>query len=424
MSAPASEERPGPRPGLNRNPEFLKLWAGQSISVVGTAVTNLALPTAAILALHAGPFQVGLLAGLQRLPFLFFSLPAGAWLDRVNRRPVMIACDLGRAAALAVIPIAGALGVLALWQLYLAAFAVGTLTVFFDVAYLAYLPALVPRRDLLGGNQRLQMTRSVADLAGPGLAGILIQLVGAARAVTANSVSYGFSALMLLLIRAEPRIPPRPPSRLRDEIVEGLRWVFRHPLLRSQLVGLTLAGFGCFLALPMGLVFAYDDLRLTPGLVGGVYVLAGASGLAGLSIAPRVVRVLNLGRTMWVTQIGVGLGFMLIPLAVFGLPLLVLAVAEVVIGLFDSVQDVNQVTIRQTLTPPRLQGRMNATFRLFYWGSWPLASFAGGALGSVIGAAPTIAIGGAMGVLSAAIIAFSPLGRLTERSTAELETEA
>lgn len=415
---------PGLNGGLTRNPDFLKLWAAQSVSVVGSAVTNLALPTAAILALHANPFEVGLLAGLQRLPFLFFSLPAGAWLDRVNRRPVMIACDIGRAAVLATIPVAGVLGHLALWQLYLAAFAVGSLTVFFDVAYLAYLPALVSRQDLLAGNQRLQMTRSVADLAGPGLAGLLIQLVGAASAVTANSVSFGFSAVMLVLIRAEPRVPSRPPSRMRDEIAEGLRWVFRHALLRSQLIGLTLAGFGFFLALPMELVFAYDNLRLTPGLVGLVFVLAGVSGLLGLWLAPHVVRLLSLGRTMWVTQVGVGLGFLLVPVAGFGLPLLVLAVAEAMIGLFDSVQDVNQVTIRQILTPPRLQGRMNATFRLFYWGSWPLASFAGGALGSAIGAAPTIAIGGLMGVLSAAIIAFSPLGRLRERAPEELAAEA
>ena len=417
MPAPAE---PSVDQGLNRNPDFLKLWAAQSVSVIGSAVTQLALPTAAILALHANPFEVGLLAGLQRLPFLFFSLPAGAWLDRVNRRPVMIACDAGRAAVLALVPVAGLLGALALWQLYLAAFAVGSLTVFFDVAYLAYLPALVPRRDLMAGNQRLQMTRSVADLTGPGLAGLLIQAAGAAQAITANSVSYLFSAVMLFLVRAEPRIPPRPPASMREEIGEGLRWVFRHALLRSQLIGLTVAGFGFFFALPMELVFAYNRLHLTPGLVGLVFVLQGVAAIVGLWIAPRVVRALNLGRTMWVTQIGVGVGFILVPVAVLGLPLLVLTAAEALIGLFDSIQDVNQVTLRQSLTPPRLQGRMNATFRLFYWGSWPIASFAGGAVGSLVGPAPTIVAGGVMGVLSAAIIAFSPLGRLRERATSEL----
>jgi MFS family permease len=421
VSAPPVADPP---PGLTRNPDFLKLWAAQSVSVIGSAITNLALPTAAILALHANPFEVGFLAALQRLPFLFFSLPAGAWLDRVNRRPVMIACDLGRGAVLAIVPVAGLLGLLALWQLFLAAFLVGTLTVFFDVAYLAYLPALVSRRDLLGGNQRMQMTSSVANLVGPGLGGILIQLIGAAFAIAANSASFVFSAVMLLLIRAEPRIPARTsPSRMRDEIAEGLRWVFHHPLLRSQLIGLTLAGFGFFFALPMVLVFAYDNLHLTPGLVGGVFVLEGVASLVGLSIAPRVVRALRLGPTMWVTQIGVGAGFMLIPLAAVTAPLLVLAVSQAIIGLFDSVQDVNQVTLRQTLTPPRLQGRMNATFRLFYWGSWPIASIAGGAFGALAGAGPTIIVGGAMGVLSAAIIAFSPLGRLRERATEELGLE-
>jgi MFS family permease len=410
---------------LTQNPDFLKLWGAQSISVLGSAITNLALPTAAILTLHANPFEVGVLAALQRLPFLFLSLPAGAWLDRVNRKPVMIVCDLARAAVLASIPVAAMFNDLGLGQLFVAAFLIGVFTVFFDVAYLAYLPALVSRQDLMGGNQRLQMTLSISNLVGPGLAGILIQWIGAARAIAANSVSFLLSAVLLVLIRAEARIEPAAsPTKLKDEIAEGLRWVFHNPLLRSQLIGLTLAGFGLFMALAVILIYIYDNLHLTPGVVGGVFVIEGVAGVAGLMAAPRIVKRLTLGTTMWVSQIGLSLGVIAIPLAGLGQPVILLALAVMVIGFADSVQDLNQVTIRQSLTPDRLQGRMNATFRLFFWGSWPVASFTGGALATWIGAAPTIVVGGGLSLAMAIFIALSPLGRLRERATSELIVES
>jgi predicted MFS family arabinose efflux permease len=352
---------------------------------------------------------------------LFLSLLAGAWLDRVNRRPVMIACDLGRCAVLAAIPIGAAVHLLGLELLYVAAFLVGVFTVFFDVAYLAFLPALLPREQLLGGNQRMQMTFSVANLVGPGLAGILIQSVGAALAIVANSLSFLLSALLIASIRAEPRIKPREsPTRLRGEIVEGLRWVFRSPLLRSELIGLTLGGFGVLMTLPVILLYAYGTLHLTPGEAGAIFVLEGAAGIAGLLVAPQVVRRLSLGTTMWVSQVGLGLGVMLIPLASLGLPLIALGLSLMLFGFADSIQDVNQVTIRQSLTPDRLMGRMNATFRLFFWGTWPVANLAGGLVASWIGPAPAIVIGGGLSLLAAIIIALSPIGRLRERATAEL----
>jgi len=409
---------------LTRNPDFLKLWGAQSISVLGSAVTTLALPTAAILTLHSNPFEVGLLAALQRLPFLFFSLHAGAWLDRVNRRPVMVICDLGRAAVLASIPIAAVFNVLGLNQLYVAAFLVGVFTVFFDVAYLAFLPTLVSRQDLMAGNQRLEMTWAISNLVGPGLAGILIQAVGAARAIAANSISFIASGLLLTLIRAEPRIEPsQSATSLRQDIGEGLRWVFQHQLLRSQLVGLTLAFLGFYMALPVILIYVYKTLHLTPAVVGGAFVLEGVAGVAGLALAPRLVRRLTLGTTMWVTQVGLGLGLIAITLASLGQPLLVLALAVGLVGFADSVQDVNQVTLRQSLTPDRLQGRMNATFRLFFWGSWPLASFIGGTLATWIGPAPTIVVGGGLSLMMAIYIALSPLGRLKQRATSKLILE-
>jgi MFS family permease len=403
---------------LWRHGDFLRLWSGQSISVLGTAVTWFALPSTAILALHAGPLQVGILAALERLPFLFFSLVAGAWLDRVRRRPVMIACDAGRAVVLASVPIAAVLHLLTLDQLYLVAFLVGTFTVFFDVAYLAYLPSLVPQGTLLEGNTKMHAAHSVADLIGPGVAGLLVQLLGAARAIAVDAVSYLVSVAMLLSIRApelrNAAIQGSPPASIRGEIGEGLRWVWAHPLIRSQLIGLTVGGLGFWMALPMVLVFIYTVLHLAPALAGLIFVFEGLAALAGLLISAAVVRILNLGRTMWASQLVMASGLLLFPVAALGFPLVVLAAASVLLGAGGTVQDVNQVTLRQTQTPARLQGRMNATFRLFFWGSQPVAAFAGGLLASRIGPAGTILVGGLLAAASAALIAFSPLGRVRE----------
>jgi predicted MFS family arabinose efflux permease len=387
---------------------------------LGSAVTILALPTAAILLLHAHALEVGLLAGLQRLPFLFLSLHAGAWLDRVQRRPVMIACDLARAAVLASVPIAAGLHHLVLGQLYLVALLLGVFTVFFDVGYLSLLPSLLSRRELMSGNQLMQAAHATSDLAGPGLGGLLIQVFGAASAITVDAASYLVSAAMLFWIRTGDAKPAaREPTPMLTEIAEGLRWVFTHPLLRSQLLGLTLGGFGLFMAIPQLLVYAYGSLRLGPGVVGAVFVLEGGAGLLGLWASPRVTAGLGLGRTMWVTQVGMGVAFMAIPLASLGAPAVVLGATMLLTGFSALIQDVNQVTLRQSLTPDRLQGRMNAVFRLFFWGSWPLASFSGGFLASAIGAAPAILAGGALTVAAALVIALSPIGRIAAHPAPE-----
>jgi MFS family permease len=403
---------------LWRHGDFLRLWSGQSVSILGTAVTGFALPSAAILTLHAGPFEVGLLAAFQRLPFVFFSLFAGAWLDRVRRRPVMIACDIGRAVVLASVPIAAVLHLLTLNQLYVAAFLVGTFTVFFDVAYLAFLPSLVPRGALLEGNTKMHASHSLGELLGPGLAGLLVQLLGAARAIAVDTISYLFSVAMLISIRThEPREPVHagaPAASMRREIVEGLRWVWDQPLIRSQLVGLTLGGLGFWMALPMVLVFIYGVLHLAPALAGLIFVFEGIAAVLGLLVSATVVRLLNLGRTMWVTQLVMAAGLLLFPAAALGFPVAVLVAASLLLGAAGTVQDVNQVTLRQTQTPARLQGRMNATFRLFFWGSQPLAAFAGGAVASRIGPGGAILMGGLLAAAAAGLIAYSPLGRVRE----------
>lgn len=411
------------RGGLWRDSDFLKLWIGQTASASGAAITSLALPTAAILGLHAGPFQVGLLVAFQRVPFLFLTLVAGVWLDRIRRRPVMIASDIARGIVIAVIPLAAFTSVLSMTELYIAALVLGVFTVFFDIGVLSFLPGLIGREQLTEGYMKLDTSFSIANLVGPGLGGLLIQALTAPVALIANSATYLISAAMLVFIRRPEPDLSRPDGdtsvrRIRDEVAEGLRWVFGHAVLRAELLGITSAIFGLVMVQPLILVFAYRNLRFSPGLVGAILTLEGVSGLVGLWASARVVRRLGLGRTMWATQLVVAAGTLFMPLAQFGQPLLVMATALVVTGVGASIQDVNQVTLRQTLTPDRLQGRMNAIFRLFYWGSMPVAGFLGGFLGDRLGPSTAITIGGFVALIAAVAIGLSALGRLPHKSVA------
>jgi MFS family permease len=409
--------------GLWHDREFIKLWIGESVSASGSAITSLALPTAAILALHAGPLQVGLLAAFQRVPFVFLTLFAGVWLDRVRRRPVMIATDIGRAVILAAVPLAAFASALSMAELYVAALLLGTCTVFFDVGVLAFLPGLIGRDQLTEGYTKLDTSFSISALVGPGLGGLLIQALTAPIALLANSGTYLISAVMLVLIRRpEPTLEILSEgsaiARIRHEIVEGLRWVFGHAILRSIVLGFTFAWFGIGMVQPLILVFAYRNLHFAPSLMGAILTVEGVSGLVGLWTSAWVVRRLGLGRTMWVTQVVVAAALFAVPLARFGQPVVVMCVALVTFGVVMTIQDLNQVTLRQFLTPDRLQGRMNSIFRLFYWGSTPVASFLGGFLGDRLGPSTTIEIGAGLCLIAVPVIGLSAMGRLRQKAVA------
>ena len=227
-----------PRSGLLRHPDFLKLWTAETVSVFGTQVTLLALPLVAATILQVSPFEFALLGTIEFLPFILLSLPAGVWVDRLRRRPILIVGDLGRAISLISIPLAYSVGALTIWQLYVVAFVNGCLTVFFDVAYQSYLPSIVDRDQLVEGNSRLEISRSASQLAGPGLSGVLIGFLTAPFAIVVDAISYVLSALFVFGIRrAEPPIEPHdettgPRPSMRSEIATGLRYVTGHRWLR------------------------------------------------------------------------------------------------------------------------------------------------------------------------------------------------
>src|SRR2546421_5024423 len=280
---------------LWRHPDFLKLWAGETVSQFGTQVTFLAVPTVAILVLHAGPFQVGLLSALGFLAFPVLGLVAGVYADRLRRRPIMIVCDLGRMLALGSIPVAFLVNALTLEQLYIVALLTGVFTVFFDVSYQSYLPALVDRPNLIEGNTKLEITRSTAQVAGPAVAGLLIQLIGGAKAVAVDALSFLLSALALASIK-KPEPEPRPSTAsgtagFIPEMREGIDVVFRSPIL-WRIAGCTATSnlgsnmiFGAVF-----LVFAYRQLHLSAGVVGVLFAISSVGALARAFLARWVAR--------------------------------------------------------------------------------------------------------------------------------------
>jgi MFS family permease len=397
-----------PPMNLRSHGDFLRLWAGQTVSELGSQVSVVAIPLTAVTVLGGGPFETGLLDALQYLPFLLLGLPAGVWVDRWTRRPVLVAADAGRALALASVPLTWALGRLCMAQLYAVGVAVGVLTVLFDVAYLAYLPALVGRHQLVAGNSRLALTRSSVEVAGPGLGGLLVNLVTAPSAVGADAASYLVSVASLLLIRRREVPPARAPGRsLRGELVEGLRHVLGHPLLRA--IAACTALWNLFEHMGMAVLFVYAirDLGLGPGSIGLWFSLGSLGGPLGAAVAGRLEGRLGTGATIAAAAWVGAPSWLLLLLAPRGhaLPLLV---ASGVIGSAGGVAyNVTQLSLRQAVTPPRLQGRMNATMRFLVWGTIPAGALAGGVTGTLIGLRATLCVAAGGMVLAALPVSLS-----------------
>jgi len=381
-----SQHAASPTRSLWRHADFMKLWAGQSISQVGTQVSVLAIPLTAVVTLHATAFQAGLLGTFEFLPFLLVGLPAGVWVDRLARRPILVVADVGRAIALASIPVAAGLHGLHMAQLYAVSFVVGVLTVFFDVAYQSYLPSLVDREQLVDGNGKLEFTRATAEIAGPGLGGALVGLLTAPVAVAADACSYVASVASLLLIRRAEEVEPRSQrQRLRTELAEGVRFVWRHRLLRPIALCTGSGNFFAHMATAVLILYAVRQLGLSAGLIGLWFSVGSVGAPLGAARAGWVARRLGAGRTIVVTAALWPVSWLLIPAAprAFPLPMLV---ASGVLGSFAGVvYNITQVSLRQSICPHRLQGRMNATMRFMVWGTIPLGSFAGGALATAVG---------------------------------------
>jgi MFS family permease len=424
MSTPSPEQPPT---SLWRHRDFALLWSAQSISMVGSQVTLMALPLTAILLLQATPMQVGLLTAAGYLPFLLVGLPAGVWVDQRRRRPILIWTDVGRTILLLAIPASYALDLLRLWMLYPIAFLTGILSLFFDVAHHSYLPALVSREQLAEGNAKLEISFSGAQLFGPGLGGVLIQILTAPFALVADAMSYLVSAILILAIR-RPEPPPASikgaGASLGEQIKEGLRYVLSHKLLRP--IALT-TGIGNLFDL-YGMVaailalYAVRELELSPAALGGVLAAANAGSLLAATVNGRLVQRFGVGPVLAVSSVIPGLAVLLLPLAtpVTAVPILVTSLG--VAGFAIAIYNVNQITLRQTVTPDAMQGRMNATIRFLIWGTLPIGTFLGGLLGGAIGLRPTLVIAGIGSTLASLPMILSSIRSLRNVPSAEVAT--
>jgi MFS family permease len=372
------------------NRDFTRLWWAQTISQFGSQVSAVAIPLIAIQTLHAGPTAMGVLGALARLPFLLY-LAAGIWVDRTRRRPVLISTDLARAALLLVLVVGGLTDSLSLWLLGIVVSGSMLLTVWFETAYMSYLPSIVDRSQLMAGNVRLETTRAGAQAAGPGVGGLLVQLLTAPIAVLADAVSFVFSAVLVRRIGAEEK-PPEPANGqgmrgLLADLSEGLRFVAGHRLLRPLAVAIGVSNLAWAAELVLFLIFLARTIGLPAGLIGLTLASSGPGAVVGSMVAGRVrARYGESGAIIGGLTLFAAAA-LLIPMApaaaAVAVPLLVVSGFAMSVG--GQICAVNVLTLRQSVTPDRLLGRVNASFRFVALGLSPLGALAGGLLGSAIG---------------------------------------
>ena len=404
------------RTGLWKDSDFVKLWLGRAVSHFGSGITGIALPLTAVLILGATPAQMGILAALDGVSVLVIGLLAGVWVDRVRRRPLLIATDLGRAVVLSTIPLAALLGVLRIGQLYLVAALAGMLTVIFNVASAAFLPSLIPQGSLVEGNSKLAMSDSLAEIGGPAVAGPLVQLISAPLAIIFDALSFLFSACSLGLI-GKPEPPPAAREQSQSiwsDLVEGLRMVLKNPLLR------TLAGsagifslFGNFIGALYAL-YVIRQLGAPPIFLGLLIASGGISALAGAFLAERVVQRFGLGRTVAVGLFMYGATGLLIPLAggSVALALSLLFLSQLLGDASVSIYFIAEVSLRQSIVPANVLGRTNASMQFLSQGVAPLGALLAGILGGMIGLRLTMLIG-VLGVMLAGIwLLLSPVRKV------------
>ncbi len=382
-------------------------------SKVGTYVSLVAVPVLAQTVLHAGAAQIGLLTALNTLPFLLIGLHVGAWLDRKHKHGILIVADLGRAALVASIPVAWLFGVLTLAQLYAVTLLSGAMTVFFDIGHLSYLPHVVGRSRLTSANANLSGLDEVASVSGQGLGGFVVQLAGPAMAILIDAASFVCSAIFISRIKVSEPAPERTNRHsLWREAAIGLRYVLTDPVLRSIAIKGAIANFAGQMFLVSFLVLIITDLGLSAGTLGLVLAAGGVGSFCGALIAPMIGRRLGCGRGIWIIGMCTSPFALLIGLMNRGALLWIAAGGWVVAAVVFGLENVLGVSIRQTITPDGMLGRMNAGFRFLFMGALSVGAVVAGVIGSRIGVHVAIWTAAGIFAVSWLVIFFSPLRRV------------
>jgi MFS family permease len=417
---PARPGEEAPQP-LTRQPAFVRFWAGQTISVFGDQISMLAIPLTAILVLDASALEVGSLTALAWLPHLLFSLPAGVWIDRrEHRRGNMIVADVLRGAALATIPLAWWLGTLTIWHLLAVTFAVGALTVFFDLSSASFFVALVHRSQYVDANSKISATRSLSYIGGPSLAGVLVQVFTAPVALLADAISFLVSAVALGGVHVREPTVESNGTRARDDLVAGFRYLAHQPVLRAGVACTSIINLFSFFIFAIFVLYASRTLDLSAGAIGVVLGAASFGALAGALIAPRVGRRLGIGRA-------VVLGAVLFPAPMALFPLAhgdawlagsMLFAGEFLASVGVMIFDVNQNSLSAMIMPNEVRSRVVGVSRFFNYGTRPFGALLGGVLGAAIGLRPTLWIGVVGCLLGVFFLLASPMPQMREEDFA------
>ncbi|HSP60039.1 MAG TPA: MFS transporter [Ornithinimicrobium sp.] len=399
-----------PRRSLWHHHDFRQLWMGDTVSVFGAQFVGFAMPLMAVQVLGADAFQMGLLATLESLAFLLISLPAGAWVDRWRKKVVLVLGDLLRAALLITLPLAWLLGALTMGQLYLVAFAVGCITVFFDVANQSYLPQIVEGDQIGEGNGKLQASQQTAGVVGPAAAAALVRLVGSPLTIAGTAVCMARSSLGGSRVRhREETSDPAARRPLVAEVREGMAFVLGHPLLRRIVACTGLSNLASSAVFALFVLYVVRTLGLTGTTLGLVLSVGAAGGLLGAVSSERFGRLVGEGRAIPIAAVLSGAAMLSTPLASVLPPVPTLLVGGFLISWSVVVYNIAQVSFRQRLCPRPLLGRMNASIRFLVWGPMPVGAFLGGLLGSELGVVPTMWIFSSLALLAALPVLLSPL---------------
>ena len=408
--------------------EFQKLWLGQSISAVGSAITQFALPLTAALTLSATPEQMGLLMAAGWLPYLLFALFAGAWSDRLRRRPLLIATDLIRALVLATIPVAAMLHVLTIEQVLAVAFVAGSMTVVFQSAYRPFIPFLVGRDALVAANSRLALSESVARVAGPSFGGLLVQILTAPIAIAADAASFLVSAVAVAFVRVTEAVPARAERRsIFREIGEGIVVAFRNRFIRTVLTASLLFNFSLTIGDAVFILYVTRVLGLDAAQLGIVFTAGGLASVGAATIVSRVVARLGIGSSIVSGVAALTLGGTLI-LVAGGTPAAVtmyLAARAAIFSFSNTVINVTTATVAQGALPDRLLGRVGGAAQVMGFGIIPLSALIGGWLGANIGLWNTLAVSLGAQLATFLYVVTSPLRSIeTAADVAPAETRA
>jgi MFS family permease len=399
------------RTGLWRHPDFLKLWTGETISVFGSLVGQTAMSFTAVLVLHANALDIGLLAAAHLVPDVLFGLVAGVWVDRLPRRPLMIAADAGRFALLATIPLAYAFDALTIGQLFAVAFGTGAFEILFDVSYQAYPPTLVKIENVLEGNSKMASSSAVAEVAGFGISGWMVQLLTAPIAIFCDAFSFLASAAALIVIgKPEPeRKAVENREGVRKEIVEGGRAIVHDPILRANVVAHALSGFAFRMYGAVFLLYV-TGIGFKPGVLGLVWGVGGATSLVGAMFAGRAASRLGLGPAMTMGLVMMGTAMLLIPAAHdASFIALMMMIGQQFGDGFYMIWHVNHMTLRQSVTAPELLGRVTSGFRVSNTVAMLAGALSGGVLGELIGLRATLVLASCMMLAAGAWLTATPV---------------